>query len=409
MSELPNFKEGFIFDATQNTTTLENPFIVVQYKPLLFKIASISDYSTNYQYWSYVNNYGVNKIMQVIEYNNLSFITPIGSTKNERKLIMWNGGIYLYLFDDFHQSDYTLNLTRCADKNGSVQYNTITIYLKNDMGKTPSISYDNNSIFLGNNGYEIILNNPVTTLDWIYNMNNGTDTLKYYQFLLYNTNEQGMINKCVIDTGKIYTDTTDGNGFICNSLDDNSKYILVGYCVTQNGQRLDLPDLTVKTAYTTGRIYTNLTIELNKHCAENTVCAEVVNLVGSAVNEEAVFVDGEKVDLKINDNAVVFTDTYNLLTDNFLIRLWINGIKEGNRVTVLKLTNPNNSDYIEVYYDNGYFYAVKYSYGLICQYISNAVDENDVLNGNLYLAMLCCNGRIDIYTTSYTESEVIAQ
>ena len=81
-------------------------------------------------------------------------------------------------------------------------------------------------------------------------------------------------------------------------LDDKSKYILVGYCVTQNGQRLDLPDLTIKTAYTTGRIYANLTIKLNKLLAENTIYAEMVNLVGSATNGEPIYIEGEKIDLK---------------------------------------------------------------------------------------------------------------
>jgi len=401
MSELPNFKEGFIFDATQNNTTEANPFVITESKPCLFKIASLSDYSKDYQYWLYSNgNSIVEKSMIIQSYNDMSFLK-----QHQYLLIIWDGNIYLYLASNtLNAESYAFTLTRCADSDGTVRYDSKMFYVSVTLGTTPSVSYGNDKITLNKNGYEITINNPVTTLDWGYHLNDSADELKYYQFLLYNSQ-----NKCVVDTGKIYTNTTEGNGFVCNSLDDNSTYTLVGYCVSQNGQRLDLPDLLIKTTYTTGRIYTNLTVELNKHCAENTVYAEVINLLGNTTNGKAVFVDDEKIDLKTNDNAIVFTDTYNLLTDNFVIRLWINGINNEEKVTILKLTNPYGSDYIELYYNDGYFYATKYSYGLTSRYISNVVNENDVLNGNIYLSMLYCNGRIDIYATSYAESEAIAR
>ena len=401
MSELPNFKEGFIFDATQNDTTEANPFVITESKPCLFKIASLSDYSKDYQYWLYSNgNSIVEKSMTIQSYNDMSFLK-----QHQCLLIIWDGNIYLYLASNtLNAESYAFTLTRCADSDGAVRYDSKMFYVNVTLGTTPSVSYSNDKITLNKNGYEITINNPVTTLDWVYHINDSVDELKYYQFLLYNSQ-----NKCVVDTGKIYTNTTEGNGFVCNSLDDNSTYTLVGYCVSQNGQRLDLPDLLIKTTYTTGRIYTNLTVELNKHCAENTVYAEVINLLGNTTNGKAVFVDDEKIDLKTNDNAIVFTDTYNLLTDNFVIRLWINGINNEEKVTILKLTNPYDSDYIELYYNDGYFYATKYSYGLTSRYISNVVNENDVLNGNIYLSMLYCNGRIDIYATSYAESEAIAR
>ena len=401
MSKLPNFKEGFIFDATQNTTTEEQPFVATKSTFTLFKLASIDDYNKHYEYWKYDKNNGETvDIMEIKYYNDMSFLT------NTCQVIVWNKGIYLV--EPYFNQDtiYTFNLTRCADKEGITECDTKTFYFQLQL--SPYVEYDNDYIRLGTQGYEITIDNPVTTLDWIYDINDTSDELKYYQFLLYNTDEQGVINKCVVDTGKIYTNTTNGNGFICNSLDDNSKYILVGYCVSQSGQKLDLPDLTIKTAYTTGRIYANLTIELNKQLAENTIYAEMVNLIGNTTNGEPIYINDEKIDLKLYDNTVIFTDDYGLIKNNFLIRLWINGIIDKDRVTILKLSSPNGSDYIEVYYENAYFYAIKYSCGLISRYISNAVSEDDVLNGNIYLSILHCNGRIDIYATSYEESEAIA-
>lgn len=402
MSELPNFKEGFIFDIAQNNTTEANPFIITEKKPCLFKIASLNDYSKDYQYWLYSNGVNIsNQSMTVQNYNDMSFL------KQNYSLIIWGEGIYLYLSSIDLESDfYVFTLTRCADIDGFVQYDSKNFYLSVALGITPSISYNNSNITLDKNGYEITINNPVTTLDWIYNVNQTVDELKYYQFLLYNSQ-----NQCVVDTGKVYANTSEGNGFVCNSLDDRSIYTLVGYCVSQNGQKLDLPDLLIRTAYTTGRIYANLNIELNKLLAENTIYAEVVNLIGHTTNEEASYIEGEKIDLKTNDNSVVFKDDYGFLKDNFLIRLWINGIKDvegAERITVLKLNNPNSSDYIEIYYENGYFYAIKYSCGVLCRYISNPITA-DVFNDNIYLSILYCNGRIDIYATPYAESEAIAR
>lgn len=414
MSELPNFKEGFIFDATQNNDA-EHPFVITESKPCLFKIASLSDYSKDYKYWLYSNEYKKDgqwctRIKDtdrtLLHYNTKGFITKIAKTNSA--VIAWRDNIYLYLgssaFPSGYGDDFKYTLTRCEDIKSEIAiiiFDDIkTIYVKKAIGTTPSASYDNDNIILDSNGYQIIINNPVTTLDWIYNVNESGDELKYYQFSLYNSQ-----NKCVVDTGKVYTDTTNGEGFICNSLDDNSTYTLVGYCVSQNGVKLDLPDLTVKTAYTTGRIYANLSIELNKELAQNTIRAEVVNLVGETTNGDAVYRDNEKLDLKTNNNSVVFTDTYSLLKNNFLVRLWINGIKSEEKVSILKLSSSYSSDYIEVCYENNYFYAVKHSYGLTSRYVSNAVDENDVLNGNIYISILYCNGRIDIYTTPYVYSE----
>jgi hypothetical protein len=412
MSELPNFKEGFIFNVKE-----KSDFKVTALKPCLFKIAPLNMYSKNYLYWSAsiattvtdlegnINVFQTNHSpFKIKSYDNLSFMS-----QSDRIMFVWKDVIYYYcsIKDLQDNTVYNISLTRHEDVEGTnfslPSLETINFSFECNFINA-DVSYLNNEIQLGNNGYEIMINNPVTTLDWSYNLNKSSDELKYYQFLLYNSQ-----NKCVVDTGKVYTNTTTGNGFVCNSLDDKSTYTLVGYCVSQNGQRLDLPDLIIKTMYTTGRIYANLIIELNKQLAENTVCAEMVNLVGKATNGEVSYIEGEKIDLKSNDNTVVFTDDYGLLKDNFVVRLWINGIANKNKVTILQLSNPNGSDYIEIYYEDGYFYAIKYSCGLTFRYISNAVNENDVLNGNIYLSVLYCNGRVDIYATSYAESEAIAQ
>lgn len=417
MSELPNFKEGLIFDI-KNGLNADNPIIITADVPYLFKINDVANYNKNYQCWGanlYNNGTGnqlttnSSKTNQPINsYSDLSFWNK--EATYFINIIMWAKGIYVFVNPTLYSGvvsllnnvEYKIVLDRYSDE-GVLLNDTTTFYFKCNF-QIPTISYNNNDILFGQNGYEITINNPVTVLDWVYNKNNSVDELKYYQFSLYNSQ-----SKCVVDTGKVYTDITEGNGFVCNSLDDQSTYTLVGYSVTQNGQRLDLPDLTIKTAYTTGRIYANLTIELNKMLAENTIYAEMVNLVGNTTNGDASYIEGEKIDLKSNDNSVVFTDSYNTLKDNFLIRLWINGIVNEEKVTILKLSNPSSFDNIEVYYEDGYFYAIKYSFGLTSRYISNIIDENDVLNGNTYLSILHCNGRIDIYATSYAESEAIAQ
>lgn len=419
MSNLPNFKEGLIFDIKDGLNE-DNPIIITADVPCLFKITDAINYKNHYWQIAFCRDRDIttngdepSEIMPKT-YSDLSFL----SNKNFISVINWNDSIYALVNPPLCSGDIS------SFTNGEANYIVIGRFEEDDIGlenpleefvlytqcnfTSNIVSYNNENIYFGKKSYEIILNNPVTTLDWLCNTDETGDELKYYQFLLYNTNEQDMINKCVVDTGKIYTNTTEGNGFVCNSLDDRSTYILVGYCVLQSGQKLDLPDLTVKTAYTTGKIYANLNIELNKSLAENIVCAEMVNLVGNTTNGEPIYIADEKIDLKSNDNTVVFIDDYGVLNDNFLIRLWINGIVDKNKVTILKLNNPKSSDYIEIYYEDGYFYAIKYSCGLISRYISNTIENNNVVNGNIYLSILHCNGRIDIYTKTYEESEAIA-
>lgn len=260
------------------------------------------------------------------------------------------------------------------------------------MSELPSCTYNNENIVLVDNVYEIILNNPVTTINWTYNDNNGTDGLKYYEFSLYNK-----FNQCVTATGKVYTNTTNGHGFVCNSLDEKNTYTLIGYCVSQSGYRMEFPNLIIIPKYTTGKIYANLTIELDRYLAENIVKAKVTNIIGQVKDGNSVdFIDNEKLNLKDNDNNVTFK--YSLPTNDFLIRIWVNGIKEiDGKVNILKLSN--NANYIELYYENGYFYAIKYSCGLTSQYMSNSI--SNVLNENTYLSLLYCNGRIDIYASNY--------
>ena len=396
MSELPSFKEGLIFDATKETS-----FKVMSQKPCLFKIASLNDYSKNYLYWykeilllTVINGEYVGEVKtdgdvrkKTKIYDNLSFIF------DNSDIIIWKNSIYYYCsLDDLNNnSKYNVSLTRLDDNTQHTRLNTVNFSFECTF-VNPITSYSNDNISFGNNGYEIILTNPVTTIDWNYNINGSTDELKYYELSLYNK-----FNQCIINTGKVYTNTSNGNGFVCNSLDDKSEYILVGYCVSQSGQRIDLPNLIIKTKYTTGKIYANLTIELDKHLAENNITAKVTNIIGEAKDENnIVFINSEKLDLKNNDNNVLFR--YDLPTNNFLVRIWINGIKESNKkITILKLNN--NDDYLEVYYDDGYFYATKHSCGLTSRYISNSI--SGATDGNIYLSILYCNGRIDIYASNY--------
>ena len=418
MSELPSFKEGFIFDATDNfTNDKDNPFVIYEEgKPCLFKIASLNDYSKNYSLWNL--KFFEDEIIVFDEnikaqsYNDLSFISTKERLiqegaiaqeiefKEARQLIIWNDGIYFY----YCTRDYTktstveIILTRLDDITQESTEDFEHFYFKHEFSayhpKFPTVSYfDYNNMSFGANGYEMIINNPVTIICWSYDVYNTGDYLKYYQFSLYNSQ-----NKCIVDTGKLYpTGIFSDDGFVCNSLDDESEYTLIGYCVSQSGRRIDLPDLIIKTKYTTGKIYANLTIELDKHLAENKISEKFTNIIGEAKDENNVtFIDSEKLDLKNNDNNILFR--YNLPTNNFLIRLWINGIKESNeKITILKLSN--NDDYIELYYENGYFYAIKHSCGLTSRYMSNSI--SNILNANTYLSLLYYNGRIDIYASNY--------
>mgnify|MGYP003319876546 CR=1 FL=1 len=74
----------------------------------------------------------------------------------------------------------------------------------------------------------------------------------------------------------------------------------------QDGTRDDFPDLIIKTKYTTGKVYTNLDIKLNKSLAENIVTAELINLVGVPSQEIGAFnyiIDGndKMLNLKSKD------------------------------------------------------------------------------------------------------------
>lgn len=423
MSELPNFKEGLIFDI-QDGLSENNPIIITANTPWLFKISDAINYNKNNKHWGItLYNYndtsetynielasnGSNITDTIIKsYSDLTFCND--SPSKYVKIISWNNGIYAFVNSSLYFWGYEKNkfvITRYTDDATSLENplgDEIVFYTQCNFRSIPTVSYNNENIYFENTGYTITINNPVTILDWNYNINNSADTLKYYQFSLYNS--QG---KCVVDTGKIYTNTTNNNGFVCNSLDDKSTYTLVGYCVTQNGIKLDLPDLTIKTHYTTGRIYAHLSIKTDKQKAENIVSAEMINLIGQTTNGEAHYIEGEKIDLKTYDNTIVFTEDYNVLKNNFVIRLWINGVIDEDKVTILTLTNANQSDYIEIYYKDGRFYAIKHSCGLTSLYISDVISQTDAIEGNIYLSVLCCNGRIDIYATSYTENEVITQ
>ncbi len=412
MSELPSFKEGLIFDTRNRSgkndgSSKTEPIIITGDLPCLFKINDADYYNKNCTFWYvysfvYDNSLSITTSLDNVGKNidvcsDLSFCnTPTSKFVN---VIKWNGGIYVFINPNSYTGrvsfqngkTYRISIQRYTDDRTTMLGTSFPFYIRTEFNY-PSCTYNNDNISFGNYGYEITLTNPVTTIDWSYNANGSTDILKYYQFSLYNSQ-----NKCVVDTGKVYTDTTNGNGFVCNSLDDESQYTLIGYCVSQSGQRIDFPDLIIKTKYTTGKIYANLTIELDKHLAKNNITAKVTSIIGEAKDENnIVFIDSEKLDLKNNDNNVLFR--YDLPTNNFLIRLWINGIKESNeKITILKLSN--NDDYIELYYENGYFYAIKHSYGLASQYMSNSI--SNVLNANTYLSLLYCNGRIDIYASNY--------
>ena len=130
MSELPSFKEGFIFDATDNfTNDKDNPFVIYEEgKPCLFKIASLNDYSKNYSLWNL--KFFEDEIIVFDEnikaqsYNDLSFISTKERLiqegaiaqeiefKEARQLIIWNDGIPYPLISDTRINNFVCNFIK---------------------------------------------------------------------------------------------------------------------------------------------------------------------------------------------------------------------------------------------------------------------------------------------------------
>lgn len=422
MTGLPSFKYGLIFDATNaNGET----FIIDRNEVCLFKIGDIEDYSKYEDYKSWLcikkGHYGedsVNRFDMVIrQYDDMGFLNPNYWVGGGEMLIEWKGGIYFAIKGSL-ASWATIDLQRRF--NGELVNPHIIFYIEWEITK-PEVRYvdfDYDYIDDFFTGYQITIQNPVYNIEWSYKEPTGIkDPLKYYHFCLYNIH-----NECVVDTGKVYTDTP--SAFVCDSLDNKTKYKLVGYCVSQSGKVIDLPDLDITTAYITGRMYSNLSIELNKDLGENIISTELVNLVGKYESDDNTETPtyGKKSSAGYYDTVeltgtqnVTFTDNYNLMDDNFIIRLKVshmprsslwtsrgdeNEINKNVRTLILTLFNNDSSEYIKLYYNNMRFYAEKYSYGITSTYVSNAFTLQPNGIRWIYVSLLYSNGRIDIYAES---------
>ena len=232
----------------------------------------------------------------------------------------------------------------------------------------------------------IILSEPLCTIKGLYRQDEG-DELKCYQFMLYN--EQNIL---IGGSNKIYSHTSPI--FTCENLNDNSKYKLNFYCTSQSGNTVFSEDLIITTKYKHSTVYSHLIFGLDETNAKNFVAVEMVELTGTS-NDDLTYINNEKVQV-LGDRYINFQDQYNMISDNFLCRIWLEDIQQN--MNILTIYNDNNDNQIIVkYYDNR-FHAFKYSCGLVSHYISDEI----IPNGSLYLALGHYNNRIELYAKNLT-------
>ena len=99
---------------------------------------------------------------------------------------------------------------------------------------------------------------------------------------------------------------------------------------------------------------------------------------------------------------VTFKDEYQVITNNFLCRMWLKNLRKNT--PILTINTSDNSGRVEVFFDGMNFIAKKYSCDLVAPYITciKNTDETDIvselsMDTNVYFAIGYYNGRIEMY------------
>ena len=222
---------------------------------------------------------------------------------------------------------------------------------------------------------------PKCDLSFIYNI--GDDGLKYYQFYLYDEN-----NNLLGATNKIYN-----AGLIVYTVENYNNlktYNLKLHCLTQSDKVWECL-VIIYTNYEQKSVYTDINFNIDKQSATNRVSVNLSQLTG--VGENYHYIDNEYVAIA-NDGYVEFIDKYNSIDEGFVCKLWCKQLS--NNIPILKIAKTNSDDYIEIFFVDNAFRAYKHSCNITTMYISNKLDNIDIETSNVYFAVKNYNGRIDM-------------
>ena len=246
---------------------------------------------------------------------------------------------------------------------------------------------------------ELIVDNRLTIkrsfcmLNFSYTQNEGNN-LKYYQFFLYHN------GKLVGSSKKIYSSAQIS--YSVENYNNLQNYVLKLHCVSQCDYE-DWLEINISTDYNQDSIYADVVFSLDKQTAINNVSISITQLNGTG--ENYLYNDDNNGDYVVipDDGFVNFLDTYQVISKNFLCRLWCKNLS--TTTPILTITTADNSGHIEVYFTGRNFYAYKHSFGLTSSYISNDlnISESELENTNIYFALGYYNGRIEMYTQSIME------
>ena len=237
--------------------------------------------------------------------------------------------------------------------------------------------------------YNITIKEPFCKLNFSYTQKEG-DGLKYYQFSLYDKN-----GKFLGNSEKKFL--TDGISYSIENYNNLQQYALILNCVTQHNNAQSLI-VYINTDYSQDNVYANITFMLDKEKATNNVTINISQLTGSGEKYSYDSATNNGYVVIPDDGYVNFTDVYQVITKNFLCRLWCKNLSEN--IPILKITQADGNGYVEIFFSKTRFYAYKYSCGLKTSYVSNDLEIEEIsTDTNIYLSVGYYNGRIEMYTT----------
>lgn len=318
--------------------------------------------------------------------NNLNMTTQSTPT-----MIYYNYNYYLILPKNYciNGHKYQINIIFFTDENANMSIYALdhlfSCYSEPIIAFTDCVYQDGTTESIQNN--KLTIKKSYSILNFSYTQNEG-DNLQYYQFFLYHNGQLVGNSKKVYSSAQILYGIEN-----YNNLQD---YVLKLYCITQCGYEKWL-EINIRTDYNQDNIYADLAFLFDAQKAINNVSISITQLNGTG---ESYTYDSETNGeyVIIPDNGFVnFIDTYQVISRNFLCRLWCRNLNINT--PILTITNTDGSGHIDVYFTGQNFCAYKHSCNLVSAYISNNlnISKDELEDTNLYFALGYYNGRIEMY------------
>lgn len=235
----------------------------------------------------------------------------------------------------------------------------------------------------------LTIEKSVCTLHYSY-VQSENDAIKYYQFFLYD-----IYGRLLGTSKKIYSMNIS---YTVENFNNNEKYVLKLYCETQSGNK-QWVNTNLIINYNQENIYTDIKFDFNNQTAINNISISITQLNGTG-GGYTFKPDSEDGEIIITDNGQVnFTDSYNVIKNNFLCRVWCSNLTPNSSVFTMRVIDT--TEYIDIYFTGTKFYAIKYSNGLKTSYISNELElpQSGLQDVQIYLAIGYYKGRIEMYTS----------